>query len=140
LSPYFSDKPDFIATNFASLKQFMVQNNDAVDSQASKFLQRLKNKQVQSGASPYFFQVAIDQFVLIPKTHLSKNIRESTFFATSALESGISGAVVIGFCPFGRSDGILCMDPFDYKIDSKSPLLVCPSEQTFQGAMAKLNR
>jgi hypothetical protein len=33
--------------------------------------QRLKNKQTQSIASPYFFQVAIDQFVLIPKTHLS---------------------------------------------------------------------
>lgn len=56
-------------------------NNDAVDSQASKFLRLLKNKQTQSAASPYFFQVAIDQFVLIPKTHLSNDIRESTFFA-----------------------------------------------------------
>jgi hypothetical protein len=45
LSPYFSDKPDFIATkSFASLKQFLVQNNDAVDSQASKFEKQASSK------------------------------------------------------------------------------------------------
>jgi hypothetical protein len=75
----------------------------------------LKNKQVQNVASPYFFQVAIDQFVLIPKTHLSNNIRESTFFAIEGNKN--------------KSIQALLVDPSTEQIlDSRAQLQSLPDE------------
>ncbi len=62
---------------------------------------------------------------------------------TSALESALGGAVVLGLCPWGRVGAPFCLDVADYVGDGRlpfSPLLECPSEQAFQAALRELLR